>query len=38
VQRCLTDAGPLLESVARVLARDRLGQAAASTSEGASRP
>ncbi len=38
VQRCLTDAGPLLESVARVLARDRLGQAAALTSEGASRP
>jgi glycerate 2-kinase len=38
VQRCLTEAGPLLEELARMLARDRLADAASdSASEGASR-
>jgi glycerate 2-kinase len=38
VQRCLTEAGPLLEELARMLARDRLAEAASdSASEGASR-
>jgi glycerate kinase len=38
VQRCLTDAGPLLEQLARTLARDWLTEAASDpASEGASR-